>query len=60
MRLEGSGMINLIRRRETGMFQDTTLVQLKHIALFRDFSDDELRYLTRDLEEKDYKKGESV
>lgn len=42
------------------MISGVTLADLKKITLFRDCSDDELRFLSRDLELKECKKGETI
>ncbi|MBI3596452.1 MAG: cyclic nucleotide-binding domain-containing protein [Nitrospirae bacterium] len=42
------------------MLTKTTIEDLKRISLFRELTEDELRYLARDLEERDYKKGELI
>ncbi len=42
------------------MLKKVKLDQLKTIALFNECSEDELRYLFRDLEERDFKKGEVI
>ncbi len=42
------------------MLKKTTLEELKAITLFREFTGDEIRHLAKDLDERDYKKGETV
>ncbi len=42
------------------MLKKTTLEELKGILFFRDLTWEELRHLARDLEEREYKKGESI
>ncbi|HLB01620.1 MAG TPA: cyclic nucleotide-binding domain-containing protein [Nitrospiria bacterium] len=42
------------------MLNNTTLEELKRIALFRELNENELRHLAGDLEELEYKKGESI
>ena len=42
------------------MLTKATIEDLKSIPLFRGLTEDELRYLARDLEERDYKKEEII
>jgi len=42
------------------MLTQTSIEELKAIPLFRDLTEDELRYLAREMELREYKKGEFV
>ena len=42
------------------MLTKTTIEDLKFIPLFRGLTEDELRYLAQDLDERDYKKDEII
>lgn len=42
------------------MLKKTTLEELRAITLFRELTGDEIRRLAKDLDERDYKRGETV